>query len=60
MAPVLGKNLDEGIILLSKPNKTVMERRTDWISDNDNDTGMIILEQNITLNRQGEGGEIAL
>lgn len=48
-------NLGRSFILLSEPNKLLMQKRREWLCDDRQDSGIIILERNIKIQAHGSG-----
>lgn len=55
MALATAKNLSIDIVLISEPNKAEMIKRRDWIYDDKQDSGIIILDNKIRIQAQGKG-----
>lgn len=55
MALATANRLNISFILISEPNKTQMGKRSQWISDDRLDSGIIILDKTAKVQAQGKG-----
>lgn len=55
MALATARNRNIDLLLISEPNKALMEKRTQWLCDDRKDSGIIILNEKIRISERGKG-----